>query len=106
MILQYTRSQNLNNFQEVKCKPRSKAIIKLKIIKLKQKNINTQAVGNVKKKICFSLFQRGNQTRTAAYLGNYNNEDIIYQTPGEQVKTEGKVITISLNTSCKNESSI
>lgn len=57
MILQYTRSQNLNNFQEVKWKPRSKAIIKLKIIKLKQKNINTQAVGNVKKKSVFPYFK-------------------------------------------------
>lgn len=57
-------------------------------------------------KKCFSLFQRGNQTRTAAYLGNYNNEEIIYQTPWDRVKAEGKVITISLNTSCKNESSI
>lgn len=58
MILQYTRSQNLNNFQEVKWKPRSKAIIKLKIIKLKQKNINTQAVGNVKKKNLFFLISK------------------------------------------------
>ena len=60
----------------------------------------------LKKKVCFSLFQKGNQTRTADYLGNYNNEDIIYQTPGDRVKVEGKVIIISLNTSCKNESSI
>ena len=56
-----------------------------------------------KKKVCFSLFQKGNQTRTAAYLGNYNNEGIKYQTPGDRVKVEGKVIIISLNTSCKNE---
>lgn len=49
------------------------------------------------------MFQKGNQTRTAAYLGNYNNEGIKYQTPGDRVKVEGKVIIISLNTSCKNE---
>ena len=58
----------------------------------------------LKKKVCFSLFQKGNQTRTGAYLGNYNNEGIKYQTPGDRVKVEGKVIIISLNTSCKNES--
>lgn len=49
------------------------------------------------------MFQKGNQTRTAAYLGNYNNEGIKYQTPGDRVKVEGKVIIVSLNTSCKNE---